>query len=116
MICELEDGQRGSRRSRKLIARLGEPSWDGTRHTRFFVKRSKAISSASFRRSNWTVRSTIQRYTRLSNGFVRKLENHAAATALNYFVYNFITFSVRFAGRQLWPLESQIGCGAWRTW
>jgi hypothetical protein len=31
-----------------------------------------------------------ERYTRLSNGFSRKLENHAAATALNYFAYNFI--------------------------
>jgi hypothetical protein len=26
----------------------------------------------------------------LSNGFSRKLANHAAATALNYFAYNFI--------------------------
>jgi hypothetical protein len=26
----------------------------------------------------------------LSNGFSRKMENHAAATALNYFSYNFI--------------------------
>jgi hypothetical protein len=26
----------------------------------------------------------------LSNGFSRKIENHAAAVALNYFVYNFI--------------------------
>ena len=25
----------------------------------------------------------------MSNGFSRKLENHAAAVALNYFVYNF---------------------------
>lgn len=30
----------------------------------------------------------MRRYTRLSNGFSRKLENHAAATALNYFAYN----------------------------
>jgi len=30
------------------------------------------------------------RYTRLSNGFSRKIENHAAAIALNYFAYNFI--------------------------
>jgi hypothetical protein len=29
-------------------------------------------------------------HLRLSNGFSRKLENHAAATALNYFAYNFI--------------------------
>jgi hypothetical protein len=32
----------------------------------------------------------MRRYTRSSNGFSRKLENHAAATALNYFAYNFI--------------------------
>jgi len=32
----------------------------------------------------------MRRYTRPSNGFSRKLENHAAATALNYFAYNFI--------------------------
>lgn len=32
----------------------------------------------------------MRRYTRLSNGFSRKLENHAAATAPNYFAYNFI--------------------------
>ena len=36
------------------------------------------------------VRTNMRRYTRLSNGFSRKLENHAAATALNYFAYNFI--------------------------
>lgn len=32
----------------------------------------------------------MRRYTGLSNGFSRKLENHAAAVALNYFVYNLI--------------------------
>ena len=41
-------------------------------------------------RHNWTVRTNMRRYTRLSNGFSRKLENHAAAVALNYFAYNFI--------------------------
>jgi len=34
--------------------------------------------------------TNLRRYTRLSNGFSRKLENHAAAVALQYFVYNFI--------------------------
>jgi hypothetical protein len=34
--------------------------------------------------------TTMRRYTRLSNGFSRKMENHAAATALNYFAHNFI--------------------------
>ena len=31
----------------------------------------------------------MRRYTRLSNGF-SKIENHVAAVALNYSVYNFI--------------------------
>lgn len=41
-------------------------------------------------RQNWGVRTKMRRYTRLSNGFSRKATNHAAATALNYFAYNFI--------------------------
>jgi hypothetical protein len=32
----------------------------------------------------------MRRYTRFSNGFSRKMENHIAAVALNYFAYNFI--------------------------
>jgi IS1 family transposase len=48
------------------------------------------ISTSYVERQNWTVRTHIRRYTRLSNGFSRKLENHAAAVALHYFVYNFI--------------------------
>jgi hypothetical protein len=48
------------------------------------------VSTSFVERQNWTVRTTMRRYTRLSNGFSRKLENHAAAIALNYFAYNFI--------------------------
>src|SRR5207302_3199164 len=50
----------------------------------------KHISISFVERQNWTIRTTMRRYTRLSNGFSRKLENHAAAVALNYFAYNFI--------------------------
>jgi IS1 family transposase len=50
----------------------------------------KHVSTSFVERQNWTVRTTMRRYTRLSNGFSRKMENHAAATALNYFAYNFI--------------------------
>ena len=32
----------------------------------------------------------MRRYMRLSNGFTRKIENHAAAVALNYFASNFV--------------------------
>jgi hypothetical protein len=50
----------------------------------------KYVSTSFVERQNWTVRATMRRYTRLSNGLSRKLESHAAATALNYFAYNFI--------------------------
>jgi hypothetical protein len=50
----------------------------------------KNISTSHVERQNWTVRTNLRRYTRLSNGFSRKLENHAAAVSLQYFVYNFI--------------------------
>ena len=50
----------------------------------------KHISTSFAERQNWTVRTNMRRYTRLSNGFSRKLQNHAAAVALNYFAYNFI--------------------------
>jgi IS1 family transposase len=50
----------------------------------------KHISTSYVERQNWTVRTKMRRYTRLSNGFSRKFRNHEAATALNYFAYNFI--------------------------
>jgi IS1 family transposase len=50
----------------------------------------KHVSTSYVERQNWTVRTSMRRYTRLSNGFSRKLRNHEAATALNYFSYNFI--------------------------
>jgi hypothetical protein len=50
----------------------------------------KDVSTSCVERQNWTLRTNSRRYTRLSNGFSRKLENHAAAVALTYFAYNFI--------------------------
>ena len=50
----------------------------------------KHVSTSYIERQNWTVRTKMRRYTRLSNGFSRKALNHAAAVALNYFAYNFI--------------------------
>jgi hypothetical protein len=37
-----------------------------------------------------SVRMTVRRFTRLTNAFSKKIENHAAAVALGYFAYNFI--------------------------
>jgi IS1 family transposase len=48
------------------------------------------IATSYVERQNWALRTTVRRYTRLSNGFSRKLRNHRAAVALNYFAYNFV--------------------------
>jgi IS1 family transposase len=50
----------------------------------------KHVSTSFAERQNWTARTNMRRYTRLSNGFSRKIQNHESAVALNYFAYNFI--------------------------
>lgn len=48
------------------------------------------ISTSFVERQNLSVRMNIRRYTRLTNAFSRKIENHSAAVALYYFSYNFV--------------------------
>jgi hypothetical protein len=48
------------------------------------------ISTSFVERQSLSVRMTNRRYTRLTNGFSKKIENHAASVALGYFAYNFI--------------------------
>ncbi len=50
----------------------------------------KHISTSYVERQNLSARMGMRRYTRLTNAFSRKIENHAAAVALYYFAYNFI--------------------------
>jgi IS1 family transposase len=50
----------------------------------------KPVNTSFVERQNLSVRMSIRRYTRLTNAFSRKLENHAAAVALYYFSYNLI--------------------------
>jgi hypothetical protein len=48
------------------------------------------ISTSYVERQNLTVRMTNRRFTRLTNGFSKRIANHAASVALGFFAYNFI--------------------------
>jgi transposase-like protein/IS1 family transposase len=50
------------------------------------------IGTSRIERVNWTVRTGLRRYVRLSNGFSRKKENLAAAVAIFVCYYNFVKF------------------------
>jgi IS1 family transposase len=47
------------------------------------------ISTSYIERQNLTMRMSMRRFTRLTNGFSKKLENHVAANALYFLHYNF---------------------------
>jgi IS1 family transposase len=47
------------------------------------------ISTSIVERQNLTMRMSMRRFTRLTNGFSKKLENHMHAIALHYMYYNF---------------------------
>jgi IS1 family transposase len=51
---------------------------------------NKHISTSYVERQNLTMRMHMRRFTRLTNAFSKKVENHAAAIALHTMYYNFV--------------------------
>lgn len=47
------------------------------------------VSTSYVERQNLTMRMHMRRFTRLTNGFSKKLENHMAAVSLHFMFYNF---------------------------
>jgi hypothetical protein len=50
----------------------------------------KHISTSFAECSNLTMRMQMRRFTRLTNAFSKKVENHAHAVALHMMYYNFV--------------------------
>src|SRR5207253_6536911 len=49
----------------------------------------RRISTSHIERNNLTIRMHMRRFTRLTNGFSKKLEMHALNLALHFTYYNF---------------------------
>ena len=78
----------------------------------------KHVSTSFVERQNLSMRMSIRRFTRLTNAFSKKVENHAAAVALWFAYYNFCrvhqTLRVTPAmeaglANHVWTLEELVG-------
>jgi len=76
------------------------------------------LSTSLVERQNLTMRMCMRRFTRLTNAFSKKVENHVYAVALHFMYYNFVRIhcSIRVtpameAGvtNRLWELEELLG-------
>jgi IS1 family transposase len=76
------------------------------------------ISTSYIERQNLTIRMMNRRFTRLTNAFSKKLENHMASLALHYMHYNFVRIHQTLrvtpamaAGvtTRLWSMEDLVG-------
>ena len=82
------------------------------------TKRGVVGQFASYvERQNLTMRMSMRRFTRLTNAFSKKVENHAAAAALYFMYYNFArihqtlrTTPAQAAGvtEKLWGIEDIV--------
>lgn len=59
------------------------------KHPKIGEPDTKHVSTSFVERANLTMRMSMRRFTRLTNAFSKKAENHAHAVALHFMHYNF---------------------------
>ena len=78
---------------------------------------AKHISTSYVERQNLTMRMGMRRFTRLTNAFSKKIDNHRYAIAMHYMYYNFVrihqtlrTTPAMAAGvtDRLWDIEDMV--------
>ena len=73
------------------MRRYSPPECLGAKPTPVYGNPDPAHISTSFaERSNLTMRMNMRRFTRLTNAFSKKIENHAHTVALHMMYYNFL--------------------------
>ncbi len=70
------------------------------------------VSTSYVERQNLTMRMSMRRFTRLTNGFSKKVENLEAAVALHYMHYNFCRFHQSL--RVTPAMEAGVSDHVWR--
>jgi len=100
VYLEAVEGAFGSEIDYAMLIKTYESSQEETRYSPAVCTSAEAkpimgnpapqyISTSYVERQNLSMRMGIRRFTRLTNGFSKKVENHAAAVALYYKHYNF---------------------------
>lgn len=117
-LVKLYGGDSPERGSAPAEIRYSPPPCTGARKTRITGSPDRKLISTSFvERQNLTLRMSNRRFTRLTNGYSKKIENHAHMLAIHFMVYNFcrIHHTLRVTPAmeagvtdRLWTLEEVI--------
>jgi hypothetical protein len=76
----------------------------------------KHINTSYVERQNLTMRMSMRRFTRLTNGFSKKVENHEHMLAIYFLYYNFCRVHQTLRVTLRWNLASQTMFWASKKW